>query len=78
MKVPVASDFLVPFVNNLDSFADFNILRTSAQGERNCGIRPDLGTPPSGEVTRTCIPAFFRGKKEKPDDPQRSTPVVQP
>jgi hypothetical protein len=43
MTVPVAFDFIVAFLNDLNDFADLNIPQTSIQGEFNCGLHPDLG-----------------------------------
>jgi hypothetical protein len=43
MTVPVAFDFIVTFVNNLDDFADLNIPQTSVQSELNRRLDPDLG-----------------------------------
>jgi hypothetical protein len=43
MTVPVAFDFIVPFVNDLDDFADLNIPQTSVESELNHRLHPDLG-----------------------------------
>ena len=43
MTVPVVFDFIVPFVNDLDDSADFNVPQTSIQSELNRGLHPDLG-----------------------------------
>jgi hypothetical protein len=39
----VAFDFIVPFVNDLDDFADLNIPQTFVQGELNRRLHPDFG-----------------------------------
>jgi hypothetical protein len=39
----VVFDFIVPFVNDLEDFADLNIPQASVQGELNHRLHPDLG-----------------------------------
>ena len=65
MTVPVVFDFIVPFLDDLDDFADLNIFQTSVQSELNCGLDPDFGFASWGSDMNVHS-AFFPGKKEKP------------
>ena len=64
MTVPVLSDFIVPFLDDLNNFSNFNISETSAQSEFNRRFQPDLGfTVLGGDMNmHSCL--FPREKEE--------------
>ena len=43
MTVPVVSDFIVPFLNDMNEFADFAIPHSFVEGEFDTGFHPELG-----------------------------------
>ena len=65
VTVPVFSDFIVPFLNDVSEFSHFAISQPFVQGQFDSGFQPEFGLP-IWASDMNMDSSLFPGKKEKP------------